>query len=169
MNQLMLYSAVFIGSATPVLEVWLAVPLGVLAGLPWLPTALVGFLGNFITLLPVIYAGDKINLWIKRWYKKPPTEGIKNSTMEKSRKRVIFDRLGLPGLAFLGPFLIGVHAASAFAIASGSNKRDIVFWFSASILIFSIVFAILADMGLASFVEERSLPSLTLAPNQIIN
>ncbi|AXY43662.1 hypothetical protein GCM10011403_15330 [Pseudohongiella nitratireducens] len=158
MNELMLYLGVFIGAATPVLEVWLAVPLGVLAGLPWLPAALVGFAGNLITLLPVIYAGEKIKSWIKRWRKKAPSEGVDDVADEKSRKRVIFERFGVPGLAFLGPFLIGVHAASAFAIASGANRRNVVIWFSASILICSLVFAILANLGLASFVEGRALP-----------
>lgn len=158
MNELMLYLGVFIGAATPVLEVWLAVPLGVLAGLPWLPAALVGFAGNFITLLPVIYAGEKIKSLIKRRRKQAPLEGVDDAAEKKSRKRVIFERFGLPGLAFLGPFLIGVHAASAFAIASGANRRDVVIWFATSILIYSLAFAILADLGLASFVEGRSLP-----------
>jgi Ca2+/H+ antiporter, TMEM165/GDT1 family len=32
---------------------------GMAAGLPPLPVALVGFLGNALTLLPVVYAGDE--------------------------------------------------------------------------------------------------------------
>lgn len=64
MGELAIYAAVFIGSALPLLEVWIAVPLGVIAGLPWLAAALVGFTGNFITLLPIIYATEKIKNWL---------------------------------------------------------------------------------------------------------
>lgn len=157
MSEFMIYLSVFVGAATPVLEVWIAVPLGVLAGLPWLPAALVGFLGNLITLLPVIYAGDKIKKWVSSW-KKPSLRTVNdNSNAKESRKQTILARFGVPGLAFLGPFLIGVHAASAFAIASGANKRSVIIWFSVSILLCSVVFALLADMGLANF-EGRSLP-----------
>ncbi|MBS3669994.1 small multi-drug export protein [Vreelandella boliviensis] len=157
MSEFMIYLSVFVGAATPALEVWIAVPLGVLAGLPWLPAALVGFLGNFITLLPVIYAGDKIKKWINSW-KKPSLRTVNdNSNAKASRKQTILARFGVPGLAFLGPFLIGVHAASAFAIASGANRRSVIIWFSVSIFLCSIAFALLADLGLANF-DGRSLP-----------
>ncbi|MCP1726962.1 hypothetical protein J2T60_000927 [Natronospira proteinivora] len=161
MTELMLYLGVFIGSATPAFEVWVAVPLGVLAGLPWLAAALVGFVGNFITLLPVVYAGEKIRFWLNRWRKQPLMEGADGIDAKASRKQKILDCFGIPGLAFLGPFLIGVHAASAFAIASGASKRDVIIWFTVSILICSLFFAILAEIGAASFVEGRSLPFST--------
>ena len=54
MNDLLLYISVFVGAAIPVLEVWIAVPLGVIAWLPWFPAALAGFFGNLLSLLPII-------------------------------------------------------------------------------------------------------------------
>lgn len=158
MNEILLYAAVLIGAATPAIEVWIAVPLGVLAGLPWLPTVLVGFVGNFITLLPVIYAGEKIKAWVNRWQKQPLQDETGNPNKKENRQQKIFDRFGVPGLAFLGPFVIGVHIASAFAMASGANRRAVIFWFSVSIFVCAFISGLLADMGITSFTGNASLP-----------
>lgn len=157
MTDFILYISVFIGAAIPVLEVWIAVPLGVMAGLPWFPAAMVGFLGNFLSLLPIIYASRKIKDWLNKLRKNRRSEGRK--TDEKpGRKHKIFERLGVPGLAFLGPFLIGVHAAAAFAITMGASKRNVLFWFVCSLLFCSILFGFLASMGVTEFAEGRELP-----------
>ena len=58
-----LYMAVFVASATPVLEVWIAVPAGIAAGLPAVPAALVGIAGNFLTVAAVVLAGDGLRTW----------------------------------------------------------------------------------------------------------
>lgn len=161
MNEFLLYVAVFIGAATPAIEVWAAVPLSVLAGLPWLPTVLVGFTGNFVTLLPVIYAGEKIKVWVKHWRKKPLPEAADDSdspNVKESRKQKIFNRYGVPGLAILGPFLIGVHVASAFAMASGANRRAVIFWFSISIFVCAFLSGLLAEIGITNFSGDLSLP-----------
>lgn len=161
MSDFLLYAAVFIGAATPAIEVWAAVPLGVLAGLPWIPVVLVGFFGNLVTLLPVIYAGDKIKMWISRWRKKPSENEAVDPDLpnaKESRKRKIFERFGVPGLAFLGPFLIGVHVASAFAMASGANRRTVMYWFSLSIFVCAFLSGLLTELGIANFAGDASLP-----------
>src|SRR5690625_6707267 len=80
MEELILYAGVFIGAAIPMLEVWVAVPLGVIAGLPWIPAALVGFAGNFVSLLPVIYAGEEVKHWVNRWTKRSDSGKISSSS-----------------------------------------------------------------------------------------
>jgi len=157
MNELILYTGVFVGAAIPVLEVWIAVPLGVVAGLPWIPAAIVGFLGNLLSLLPIIYASEKVKIFIGRWRKEP--ENIQRSGKNKNdRKYKILEKFGVPGLAFLGPFLIGVHAAAAFAIAMGANRRTVMFWFTFSLLSCSVLFGLLASLGFTQIEEGKQLP-----------
>ena len=161
MNEFLLYVAVFIAAATPAFEVWAAVPLGIVAGLPWIPVVLVGFVGNLITLLPVIYAGDKIKAWYRRWRKKPTADEVVDAdspTAKETRKTRILERFGVPGLAILGPFLIGVHVASAFAMASGANRRAVIFWFSISIFVCAFLSGLLAEIGITNFSGDLSLP-----------
>src|SRR5690625_7836758 len=103
MNELLSYAAVFIGAAIPAFEVWAAVPLGVIAGLPWLPVVGVGFIGNLITILPVVYAGDKMKAGRSRVRKKPSAEEVNESDAResprarKARKRRIYHRAGAAG------------------------------------------------------------------------
>lgn len=156
MNDVLLYVSVFIGAAIPVLEVWIAVPLGVIAGLPWFPAALTGFFGNLLSLLPIIYASEKVKLLIQRWRRQPEKE--QSSPDANGRKHLIMEKLGVPGLAFLGPFLIGIHAAGAFAIAMGASRKVVLFWFSLSLLICSLLFGYLASLGITQIGEGKQLP-----------
>src|SRR5690625_4344302 len=164
MNELLLYAAVFIGAAIPAFEVWAAVPLGVIAGLPWIPEVWIGFIVNLITSLPVVYDGDKMKAWSSSLRKKPSADEVNETddrespNARKSRKRRIFERFGVPGLAFLGPFLIGVHIASAFAIASGASRQTVIIWFSISIFVCAFLSGLLAEMGVANFAGDATLP-----------
>ena len=159
MNELMLYVSVFVGAAIPVLEVWIAVPLGVVAGLPWFPAAMVGFIGNLVSLLPNIYASEKVTAFVRRWLKKSETDDIAESVPErKDRKHRILEKFGVPGLAFLGPFLIGVHAAAAFAMAMGATKRSVLFWFTLSLIFCSLLFGFLAGIGITEVSDGKQLP-----------
>jgi len=156
MNEVLLYISVFVGAAIPVLEVWIAVPLGVIAGLPWFPTALAGFFGNFLSLLPIIYASEKVALFMKKIWKnnnKNKTDSDKND-----RKHMILEKFGVPGLAFIGPFLIGIHVAAAFAIAMGYRRNTVIFWFTISLIICSLLFGFLSSLGITQIGEERKLP-----------
>lgn len=157
MTDFILYISVFIGAAIPVLEVWIAVPLGVMAGLPWFPAAIAGFLGNFLSLLPIIYASRKIKDWLNKFRKQRRSEALEVED-KPGRKHKIVEKFGVPGLAFLGPFLIGVHAAAAFAITMGASKRNVLFWFGFSLLVCSLLFGFLASVGVTEFAEGRELP-----------
>ncbi|WP_086479606.1 small multi-drug export protein [Oceanospirillum sanctuarii] len=158
MNDLLLYASVFVGSAIPVLEVWIAVPLGVIAGLPWIPAAIAGFVGNLLSLLPIIYASEKVKLLINRWGNKQKKK--QNPEGTSSRKHLIMEKFGVPGLAFIGPFLIGIHAAGAFAIAMGASKKIVMFWFTLSLLACSLLFGFLASLGLTQTGSGEQLPFL---------
>ncbi|MBY6193740.1 small multi-drug export protein [Marinobacter hydrocarbonoclasticus] len=159
MNEFMLYLSVFVGAAIPVLEVWIAVPLGVIAGLPWFPAAIAGFVGNLVSLLPVIYASEKVSAFVHRWLKRSkPTENEEAQPLKTDRKHRILEKFGVPGLAFLGPFLIGVHAAAAFAIGIGAARKNVLGWFTLSLLVCSLLFGFLAGLGITELSEDKQLP-----------
>jgi uncharacterized membrane protein len=66
MNELLAYVTVLVAAAIPWLEVLLVVPAGIVAGLPPAPTALVGAIGNLLTLIPLVLAGDRLRSWWTR-------------------------------------------------------------------------------------------------------
>jgi hypothetical protein len=63
MSELLAYATVFVAAAIPWLEVLLVVPAGIVAGLAPVPTAIVGFLGNAATLVPLVLGGDRVRSW----------------------------------------------------------------------------------------------------------
>jgi hypothetical protein len=54
------YLLVFLAAATPVVEVLVVIPAGVLAGMPPAPTAIVAVAGNLSTVVLIAVAGDRI-------------------------------------------------------------------------------------------------------------
>ncbi len=162
MSRVLLYLSVFVAAATPVVEVWIAVPAGILVGLPIVPTMVVGFLGNAATLVPLIVAGDRLRGW---WAARRPARAAADTRRRggasSRRARRLFDRYGIPGLAFLGPFVVGSHVAAVAAIAAGADRRRVLVWFLIAIAISAEFFGMLAVLGLATFVAPEQLPGVS--------
>ncbi|WP_142850469.1 small multi-drug export protein [Telmatospirillum sp. J64-1] len=160
MSQLSLFLSVMVASGIPILEVWLAVPAGVVAGLHLVPAVLAGFIGNALTVLPIILAGDGLRNWWNR-RRKPSCPGTRSEgIVENPKARWLIDRFGIPGLAFLGPFLIGSHIAALAAVAMGSSRKLVLFWFMVSLAVCSLFFGALAEFGVAAFADPGELPVL---------
>jgi Ca2+/H+ antiporter, TMEM165/GDT1 family len=163
MSRFLLYLSVFLGAATPIVEVWIAVPAGILLGLPIFPAMVVGFLGNAASLVPLILAGDRLRAWWnarRRARGGEPVSPRSRAGKSSSRARRLFDRYGIPGLAFLGPFVVGVHVAAVAAIGAGADRRRVLVWFLFALATSAVFFGTLAVLGLATFVDPQQLPDL---------
>ncbi len=92
------YVLIFFGAAIPWLEVLIVVPLGIVWGLPPIIVMVVGFIGNMVTVIPVIFMFDKLKTWNLRRRQK------KGKSSNKSVKAVsLFKKYGVIGSALLGP------------------------------------------------------------------
>src|SRR5690625_5750250 len=60
------YVLVFIGAAIPWIEVLAVVPLGIIWGLSPAIVMITAFIGNMVTLIPVVIAFDRLKLWYVR-------------------------------------------------------------------------------------------------------
>lgn len=143
MTSIYIFFSVLIAAATPMLEVWIAVPAGVLAGLPMWSAIVAGFIGNSITVILVIFAGSKLRLW---WATKRGKTNSEPKPMS-SRTAWVIKRFGVPGLAFLGPVLIGSHIAAAAAVVISSRRPYILYWFLFALAVYAIVSGVLTDFG----------------------
>ncbi|OZU89303.1 DNA-binding protein [Virgibacillus indicus] len=142
------YALVFIGAAIPWLEIALVIPVAILGGLSPLWVILLAFIGNVITVLPVIIGFEKVKTWYQnRKYKKGKT----HSNRTKRGKR-IWNKYGLPGLAFLGPILTGTHVAAFIGMTLGGKKQWVMLWMTVSIGLWSIIFGMGTAMGLDIFI-----------------
>lgn len=135
------YGAVFLAAAVPWIEVLFVVPAAILAGLdPWL-TGLLAFSGNFLPVLMIVYAG---RWWPWRW-PRLPAPGLASGRAWRGQK--LADRYGVPGLAFAGPMLIGVHLSTMLALACRARQPVILYWMAASLIFWTVLVTLLTLLG----------------------
>ncbi len=154
MQLLWAYLLVFIAAGTPWIEVLLVASGGVLAGLAPLPVVIVATAGNVATLVPVVYAGDRIRLWWRRRRRSGETGPPSGARAERAQH--LFERYGLPGLAVLGPLVTGIHLAAVVALAAGARRGPTLLWLSAGIGAWATAAATMTVLGLDIFAGAES-------------
>ncbi len=142
-DTLLLMGAVFIVAATPLLEIWIAIPLGLAMGLDPVLTAIAAALGNFIPLLIIVGFFEKVRTWYESRY--PDGGGSKG--LEKFRR--IWDRYGLPVAALSAPASIGTHLAIIIILMLGTDAKKSLAWMAFSIIAWAIIVTPLAYYGIA--------------------
>lgn len=144
------YILIFIGAAVPWFEIGLVIPLGILRGLSPFWVMLLAFFGNVSTVVALIIGFDKFKLWYTKRQKKKETSSAKR----KERAKRIWNKYGLPGLAFLGPIVLGIHIAAFIGMSLGASKYWTILWMTISLLLWTLFFGIVTMLGF-DFVTNR--------------
>lgn len=144
------YLLVFLGAAIPWFEIALVIPLGIIWGLSPFWVMVVAFVGNMLTVLALIIGFDRFQVW----YNKRQEAKGKTNTKKNERAKRIWNRYGLPGLAMLGPILIGTHIAAFIGMTLGATKRNTTIWLTISIAVWTLAFGILTALGFDFFTRE---------------
>lgn len=142
------YALIFLGAAIPWLEVLIVVPLGIVWGLSPVIVMVVGFFGNMITVIPVIFMFDKLKTWYVRHRQK---QG--KSSNKSVRAASLFKKYGVIGSALLGPILTGTHIAAFIGMSMGATKKSMMNWMSISIAGWVLVAGIVTSFGFDLFVQ----------------
>lgn len=144
------YFLVFLGAAIPWLEIALVIPLGIVWGLSPFWVMVLAFVGNMVTVLALIVGFDRF----KDWYNK--RQEAKGNTQNKKSERAkrIWNKYGLPGLALLGPILIGTHIAAFIGMTLGATKKNTTIWLTISIAVWTLAFGVLTALGFDFFTSE---------------
>nr|WP_285890874.1 small multi-drug export protein [Mesobacillus maritimus] len=145
------YFLVFLGAAIPWFEIALVIPLGIVAGLSPFWVMVLAFVGNLSTVIPIVYAYDKVKQWLEKRRKKQGKESSKRN--ERAKK--IWNKYGLPGLALLGPILIGIHIATFIGMSLGAQKNWVLVWMIASLAIWTLVFGFATILGFDLFLQYQ--------------
>jgi len=141
------YILVFLGAAIPWLEIGLVIPLGIIGGLSPLWVMVLAFTGNILTVLIVIIGFQKVKKWMESRKRK---EGEGESKRTERGKR-IWNKYGMPGVALLGPILIGTHIAAFIGLLFGANKTNATIWMTISIALWTLGFGIATILGFDLF------------------
>ncbi|MGO4350213.1 small multi-drug export protein [Paenibacillus sp. MCAF9] len=133
------YIVLFLLAAAPWLDVFLVVPLGIVAGLSPVAVAIIGFAGNFLLVLLLGLFFKQFSKWnTNRKLKK----GITTISKKETRARRIWERYGLPGLALLAPLIVGTDIAALLALSLGSSRKRVIQWMAVSLAVWTIIMAL---------------------------
>lgn len=141
------YLLVFLAAATPVVEVLVVIPAGVLAGLPPVQTTALALAGNLSTVVLVGLAGDRILGW---WRRRRPEREDEPSRRSR-RARELAQRWGVPGLALLAPITTGTHIATMAALTTGATTRRVLTWMTIGLVAWAVGVAVATVVGVDAF------------------
>lgn len=139
------YILVFVFAAVPFFEAYGVIALAIFAGLPAIPVVLIALVGNILTVLLLILFVNKIKEWRK---KRKGDEAEKEPSKRAIRAQNLWKKYGLPGLAFIGPLLVGSHLTAFMSISFGGTKKSTSAWMMASITVWALVFGVLTYFGI---------------------
>ena len=144
------YLLVVLAAATPVLEVLLVVPAGIAAGLDPVAVTVLAALGNLVTVMLVVLAGDRVATLVRRRGRAAGSDGEDGRSRSGRSARVtrILTRYGVPGLGLVAPLLTGTHLAAAAALALGAPRRAVAVWMAVGVVVWAVLAAVAAVTGL---------------------
>ncbi len=146
MGNLWEYIVVFLLAAVPWFEIAAVIPLGILRGLQPVWVVVLALIGNLSTIILVVYLFERIRDYLVR--KKGV---IKEDGKRQERAKRIWNKYGFPGLALLGPILIGTHIAAFIGMSFGATKNWTLFWMTISLVIWSVLLGIASFYGIETF------------------
>lgn len=131
----------------PFLEIYLAVPAAIAAGLDYFSAVFWSVLGNFTPVLLIIFAHDRL-MRIER---------LKNwlSGRRSQRFQRAVDKYGGWAIILITPW-VGIWVVAATAQALGM-KRSVLIWFSlVSIVLYAVLIAVAVALGIEAFTANES-------------
>jgi Ca2+/H+ antiporter, TMEM165/GDT1 family len=150
------YVLVFLLAAAPFFEGYGVIPIASIAGLSVFPVMILGLAGNILTVFLLILFINQIQNWRK---KRKEGKELKESK-RSARAQTLWKKYGLPGLAMLGPLLVGSHLTALASMTFGGTKKATFAWVSTSITVWSIVFTVLLFLGVDFLgLENRGIVS----------
>lgn len=127
-----------------IIELWVAVPLGLVLELSPPITAFLSALGSICAALIVSFAGSNLRKRFLMW-RYGTEEGLKGGRLYK-----IWNNYGIIGLGLLSPLLFGAPMGTALGIVLGAEKERLLIWMAIGIIIWSIGLTSAIHLGLIS-------------------
>ncbi len=130
---------------TSMLEMTLAIPLGVGIGLTFIENVIASVSGTLVASFLVLFAGERLRTFLIRKFK------IEKSTVDQDKREKWIVRAwrlyGAFGLGIISPLLVGAQVGVAIGIAFGANIRKLMFWTIVGVFFWGIIFSVAIDQG----------------------
>lgn len=145
LNYTMNLESIIIIFAASVIELWLAIPLGLVMDVNPLIIIIVSAIGAIVAAVVVTILGENLRTRLLKW-----KYGDENALQETKLYKV-WNKYGVVGLGLLSPLLFGAPLGAAVGIALGAQKNSLLLWMSMGIILWSVGLTIAGSMGLLAF------------------
>lgn len=134
------WAGIILVSAIPFVESYFGAVIGVAIGLHPVVAVLMAVIGNVISMLAFVYGAGAIR-------DKATKNKDKESTPKRQRLKRMFDKFGVPGVSLLGQTLLPSQITSMAMVGFGANRNAVAFWQIISIILWGVLFGVLATLG----------------------
>lgn len=141
-------------AAIPFVESYFGSAVGVLVGIPPVVAVLAAIVGNVLSMLVFVLTAHGVRAKATQ----NRTEKALSPRREKLKAR--FDRYGVPGVSLLGQLFLPSQITSAAMVSFGASKNQVILWQVISIVIWGVVFGVLATLGLTALISGGIVASL---------
>ena len=131
-----------------IVELWMAVPLGLLLGLSPPITGIISALGSITSALIVGFAGANLRRRFLKW-RYGSEEGLKKGRLYK-----IWNEYGVIGLGILSPLFFGAALGTALGIILGARKNKLLIWMTIGIVLWSAGLTVAVYLGIITIYTD---------------
>ncbi|MEB4616379.1 small multi-drug export protein [Leucobacter sp. M11] len=141
---------VFLIAAIPFVESYFGSAIGVLAGVPPVIAVAAAVIGNLLSMLIFVLTAHGVRTRATQGREAKPL------TPRRAKLKERFDRYGVPGVSLLGQLFLPSQITSAAMVSFGASKNQVIFWQVISIILWGVLFGVLATLGISALGFEAA-------------
>lgn len=131
---------VFLISAIPFVESYFGSAIGVIVGIHPVVAVVAAIIGNVISMFVFVLSAHEVRAKVTK-------NGTAALSPRRAKLKERFDRYGVPGVSLLGQLFLPSQITSAAMVSFGASKNQVIMWQIISIIIWGVVFGVLATLG----------------------
>ncbi|MGO1769417.1 MAG: hypothetical protein ACTHZX_05655 [Microbacterium sp.] len=128
--------------AIPFVESYFASLIGVVVGVHPVIAVAAGVVGNVVSMLIFVFSAHGIRAAATK------NREPKELTPRRQRLKERLDRYGVAGVSLLGQAILPSQITSAIIVGFGASRNRVIFWQIISIILWGVLFAVLATLGI---------------------
>lgn len=138
---------VMAAAAIPFVESHFGTLVGVVAGLPVPVAMLAAIAGNAISMLAFVFTASAARRKVLARRGSAAADDVEEPSARRRKVKRMLERFGVPGVSLLGPMVVPNQFTSSILVSLGANRTRVIVWTLASIVLWSAVFALIAQAG----------------------
>ncbi|MCD1570098.1 hypothetical protein [Agromyces mediolanus] len=135
---------VMLVAAIPFVESYFGSVVGVLIGLPPAVAIGVAVIGNVVSMLIFVLTAHGVRSKVVAGKQQAPEESPRREKLRRA-----FDKYGVAGVSIVGQTILPSQITSAAMVSFGASRNAVIFWQIVSIVLWGVVFGILATLGVS--------------------